>query len=149
MTKLEIINAKEVIDTYTKLPVSINTELKKAMRQGAKPSLANIKASLTQKEKRTIKAKVSGKGGINLLVGAFKNKKSAGIDPYMKLYWKEYGTLSNRSASHAFKKPRKPATLGWSGGITPRGQLDPLLDAAIPKIIDATRTILRDKNIKI
>lgn len=147
-TRLQITNAKEVIDTYTNLPTSINSELKKAMRVAAKPAVAEIKATLHQKSRRFVKAKIYGKTGINLMVGLFEVKGTE-VSRYRIEYFKEYGTLANRLASHNFKNPRKSISSNWRGGIMPRHQISPLLDQKIPQIIDRLDKALSEKNINI
>lgn len=148
-TRLEIANAKEVIDTYTKLPININSEIKKALRQAAKPAIAEVKASVDQKSRKSVQSKIYGKDGINLMIGLFQAKAKSPDDPYFKQYWKEYGTLAKRSTSHSFKFARKPITKSWRGGITAQNRLSPLLDQKIPQIIDRVDKILKEKNIDI
>lgn len=147
--RLDILNEKEVIDTYTRLPVSIKAEMKKALRQAAKPAVSEIKASLSQKSKRSVKANIYGKKDLLLVIGLFRNNKSTGLDRYFIEYWKEYGTLSRRSASHRFAKPRKRITANWKGGITPQNKIDPLLDRKLPEVVNRAREILKTKRIEI
>lgn len=40
------------------------------------------------------------------------------------VYWKNYGTLSNRSSLHRFVKSRKRISRKWKGGIVPRGNIE-------------------------
>lgn len=147
--RLEILNEKEVIDTYTRLPVSIKAEMKKALRQAAKPAVSEIKASLSQKSKRSVKANIYGKKDLLLVLGMFRNNKSTGIDRYFIEYWKEYGTLSRRSISHRFANTRKRITANWKGGITPQNKIDPLLDRKLPEVVNRAREILKSQKIEI
>jgi hypothetical protein len=68
----------------------------------------------------------SGKGeSMTLAVGVFRgtgiylNRRGQKWDPYMLLYWHNYGTLSNRASRHWFQYNRRRVSRRWRGGIMP------------------------------
>jgi hypothetical protein len=65
-----------------------------------------------------------GKGkSMTLAVGFFgrqwkySNRKGQLWDPYMLLYWHNYGTMDNRSPEHNFQYNRRKASINKTGGI--------------------------------
>ena len=95
---------------------------KKAADPVKKAMISNIPANL-KALKKVVKI-VPGKGkSMTLAVGAFGNqgkyvnRRGQQWDPYMLLYWANYGTLSSRSSSHSFSSARRKPSLNWSGGI--------------------------------
>jgi hypothetical protein len=97
-----------------------------AFRKAAEPvkkaMISNLPSSLS-KLKRVIKIQ-PGKGkSMTLAVGfygrqgMYRNSKGVLWDPYMLLYWNNYGTLSNRAPGHSFQYPRRRISANRRGGI--------------------------------
>ena len=111
-----------------------------AFRKAAVPVRRAMLASLPsylKGAKSAIKIK-PGKGkSLTLAVGVFgrtgvyKNRRGTGFDPYMLLYWHNYGTLSNRAQEHSFKTGRRRTSVNWRGGIRPRFFIDRAVDSSI------------------
>ena len=113
-----------------------------AFRKAAEPvkkaMIANLPADLTPL-KKVIDIK-AGKGkSMTLAVGAYGRKmmyrNSRGViwDPYMLLYWHNYGTLANRNDEHSFQKPRRKPSLNWKGGIKAGLFFERAIDQSLPE----------------
>lgn len=97
-----------------------------AFRKAAGPvklAMASTLPSYLSPLKKVLKI-VPGKGkSMTLAVGFFgkqgmyRNRRGVMWDPYMLLYWHNYGTLMNRSAEHSFQNPRRKPSFNWKGGI--------------------------------
>ena len=102
----------------------IRAAFRKAARPVASAMSSNLPSSL-KGMKKIIKTK-QGKGksltcsvGFSGVEGMYRNSKGQLWNPYMLVYWFNYGTLSNRLASHQFKSPRRRKTASWKGGLMP------------------------------
>ena len=95
---------------------------KKAAQPVRKAMIANLPPSLSGL-KKIIKVKPGRGKSMTLSVGAFgrqalyRNSRGQSWDPGQLIYWFNYGTLSNREASHTFKTPRKKGTADRKGGL--------------------------------
>lgn len=97
-----------------------------AFRKAAAPvrdaMVKNLPSNL-KKLKKVIKIK-PGKGkSITLAVGAFanqgmyRNRRGQNWDPYMLLYWHNYGTLQGRDPNHSFKYKIRRTSAKKTGGL--------------------------------
>jgi HK97 gp10 family phage protein len=103
---------------YAKKPVVAT------LRKAANIFIRKLRANSPKKTGETKKAiRVKSGRGISISAGFFAsgNRNPKEVTPFFKAYWKNYGTLSNRSLAHKFVKQRKPATKNWKGGIRATG----------------------------
>jgi hypothetical protein len=95
---------------------------RKAALPVKKAMIAGLPASI-KPMKKAIKAVPYKSKDPELGVGAFKkgmmyqNRRGQNWNPYMLIYWHNYGTLANRSSSHSFATARRKASASWRGGI--------------------------------
>lgn len=113
-----------------------------AFRKAADPvkkaMIANLPSSL-KALKKVCKIQ-PGKGkSMTLTVGFFgkqgmyRNQKGQMWDPYMLLYWHNYGTLANRSSEHSFQNPRRKPSINRSGGIKAGMFVERAIDQSMPQ----------------
>ena len=99
----------------------------KALKAAAVPVRQAMNNSLPaglKKMSKIIKIKSYRRGlvvsvGFTGRLGVYQNRRGQMWDPYMLVYWHNYGTLSNRLSGHRFKYPRRRKTAHWRGGIIP------------------------------
>lgn len=122
-------NSAELEEFFTQLPVHLQkkaflpalrkggNEITKSIRRNLPPYLKKFKIAVSQK---ALKGSMPA-----ILVGIFGrkatyiNRRGQKWDPYMLLYWHNYGTLSNRSSSHKFQYSRRKVSADRRGGIRP------------------------------
>lgn len=113
-----------------------------AFRKAADPvkkaMIANLPSAL-KPLKKALKIK-PGKGkSMTLAVGFFgrqgtyRNQKGQMWDPYMLLYWHNYGTLANRSPEHSFQNARRKPSLNRRGGIKAGMFVEKAIDQSMPQ----------------
>jgi HK97 gp10 family phage protein len=119
-TEIEIIGIQELSNIFAQLPEKYGKKpVVAAFRKGAAIFSKQLKQSTPTASGDTRKSiKVKALRGAAINVG-FQGKGN--MPAYFKAYWNNYGTLSNRNASHQFKKSRKRITANWSGGIRAGG----------------------------
>ena len=107
-------------------PIKADKVVKDAMREASKAVAQNIRPKMPNKTfRKAVKYKVSQRkdGNTYALVGILDSKKHNNGGkiprPFLKAYWKNYGTLANRDPQHKFAQPRKSISSGWRGGIKP------------------------------
>lgn len=54
----------------------------------------------------------------------YQNRRGQNWNPWMLIYWHNYGTLANRDSQHSFSNPRRNPSAGWKGGIKPGRFID-------------------------
>lgn len=102
--------------------------VKAAFKKAAQPvkrSMAGALPSKLSAIKKVLKIK-AGKGksmtvatGFFGNAGVYVNSRGKQWNPYMLLYWFNYGTLANRDPGHNFLKPRRAVSANRKGGIKP------------------------------
>ncbi|HNY52940.1 MAG TPA: hypothetical protein PK727_04640 [Bacteroidales bacterium] len=126
---------KEAPEKIYRKPVS------KALKAAAVPIRQAMSSSLPpslKKMNKIIKIKSSRRGlvvsvGFTGGLGVYENRRGQMWDPYMLVYWHNYGTLSNRLASHKFKYPRRRKSAHWRGGIIPGGFVEEAFEGSREK----------------
>jgi hypothetical protein len=113
-----------------------------AFRKAAQPvkeAMANNLPSSLSPLKKVLKIS-PGKGkSMTLAVGFFgrqgmyRNRRGVMWDPYMLLYWHNYGTLANRSPEHSFQNPRRKPSVNWKGGIGAGLFVERAVDQSMPE----------------
>lgn len=105
-------------------PENVVKMTKNAMREGGKAASRVIMAKTPARWRRLVGYKVSKgqlSGNTYALVGYFNKGKSKGtagaIDDWFKAYWKNYGTLARRDASHHFSYPVKRHVRGRRNNV--------------------------------
>ena len=105
-------------------PENVVKMTKNAMREGGKAASRVIRAKTPARWRRLVGYKVSKgqlSGNTYALVGYFNKGKSKGtagaIDDWFKAYWKNYGTLARRDASHNFSNPVKRNVRGRRNNV--------------------------------
>lgn len=118
---------KPVVEAFKKAAIPV----KEAM-------ISNLPSNL-KKLKRVIKIK-PGKGkSMTVAVGAFanqvlyRNRRGVNWDPYMLLYWHNYGTLANRDPNHIFKYKVRAGSAKKSGGLKPGLFFERAIDQSMPQ----------------
>lgn len=118
---------KELLKIFKEFPENgyrkpIMSSFRKAAVPVRKAMIAGLPASI-KPMKKAIKAVPYKSKEPELGVGAFKkgmmyqNSRGQNWNPYMLIYWFNYGTLANRSSSHSFLTARRKASSSWKGGI--------------------------------
>lgn len=127
-----------------------------AYRVAARPVVRELKKR-EPRFKRMVGAtavKSRDKSLVMMRVG-FNAKKgrgsTSGSNPpdWFKAYWKNYGTLSNRDASHDFVKARRRKTKTWSGGIKPRRTVEKVWSFTSPQVKEILARELENQSDKI
>lgn len=105
-------------------PENVVKMTKNAMREGGKAASRVIRAKTPARWRRLVGYKVTKgqlSGNTYALVGYFNKGKSKGtagaIDDWFKAYWKNYGTLARRDASHHFSNPVKRNVRGRRNNV--------------------------------
>lgn len=113
-----------------------------AFRKSGKPIADAMKAHLPASLsglKKIIKTKIYKSDSPLAATGPFRkgveyvNSRGVKWNPYMLLYWMNYGTLANRSSTHRFVKARGSKSSGRLGGIKPGLFMEAAIDSAMPQ----------------
>lgn len=105
-----------------------------AIRRGLPPYLKKFKIAVSQKAlKGSMPAIMVGLFGRK---ASYINKRGQKWDPYMLLYWHNYGTLARRSPSHNFQYSRRRVSRDWRGGIRPELFFEKSVSQSIDKAED-------------
>jgi hypothetical protein len=116
----------------------VNAAFRKAGKPVADAMKARLPASLSGL-KKIIKTKVYKSDSPLAATGPFPggmtyiNQRGVKWNPYMLLYWLNYGTLANRSSSHQFTRARGKMSSGWRGGIKPGLFIEAAIDSSMPQ----------------
>lgn len=116
-----------------------------AFRKAATPvkdAMVRNLPSYLKRMKKIIKIK-PGKGKTpSLTVGAFgrqgvyMNSRGQRWDPYMLLYWHNYGTLQERAPGHRFKKAISRKSTRKKGGLKAGLFFEKAVEESLPKAAD-------------
>jgi len=134
---------KPVIATFRKGA----NEVKKAMRSELPGYLKVTKKIISAKAGKS-------KNYPSLSVGFFGrkaiyvNSKGQQWDPFMLVYWHNYGTLANRQPGHPFKKARKAKSSNMQGGIRPRLFVEKAIQASHQKALQVVENEFEDQLMK-
>jgi hypothetical protein len=121
-----------------------------AFRKAAAPVKTAMAANLpsTLKPLKKILMVKAGKGkSLTLAVGFFGrqgvyvNRRGQKWDPYMLVYWHNYGTLANRSGEHSFQNARRKPSVNWTGWIKAGLFVEKAIEQSMPqaeKIFETT-----------
>ena len=113
-----------------------------AFRKAAKPVQSSMISSLPSSLsglRKAIKIKSYRSEMPLVAVGPFKkgimyqNRKGQSWNPYMLLYWLNYGTLANRLSGHQFSKARGRKSASWKGGIMPGQFIERAVSSSLPE----------------
>lgn len=116
----------------------INAAFRKAGKPVQQAMISSLPNSLSGIRK-AIKIK-SYKSELPLVaIGPFKkgvmyqNRRGISWNPYMLLYWLNYGTLANRLSGHQFVKARGKKTAHYKGGIKPDQFIERAINSSLPE----------------
>jgi hypothetical protein len=116
----------------------VNIAFRKAGKPIADAMKANLPASMAGL-KKIIKTKIYRSELPMAATGPFRkgveyvNSRGVKWNPYMLLYWLNYGTMANRSSTHRFVRARDKATSARHGGIKPGLFMEAAIDQAMPQ----------------
>lgn len=140
---MDISDAEQLVSFLETLPSKVAKKpLVAILRKGAnevKKELRRELPSNMKKFKAIIGAKATRGFNTGLTVGFYGRKVYFEIrqrtkwDSYFLVYWANYGTLSNRDASHKFKKGRRAVSSSWKGGIKAGGFVERGMERGTPK----------------
>jgi len=111
----------------------------KAAAEPVKEAMINSLPPELRKLKKAIKIKPGKSKRPSLAVGVYgrqmlyRNRRGVDWDPYMLIYWHNYGTIAGRSPLHQFKNKVRPASLRRGGGIRARLFIENAVAASLPK----------------
>ena len=138
---VKIDGADNLVTIFREMPEDgYRKPVQAAFRKAAVPVRRAMLASLPSYLKGTksaIKIRPGKSKSMSLAVGVFgrtgeyQNRRGIGWDPYMLLYWHNYGTLSNRAPGHSFQYRRRRASANWAGGIRPKMFIDRAVESSI------------------
>jgi hypothetical protein len=104
--------------------------------------------------KKVIKIK-PGKGkSMTLAVGPFgrqlqyRNNRGVNWDPYMLIYWSNYGTYAGRDPGHSFQYKRRKKTAGYAGGIKAGLFIEHAVESSIPQAEKIFEKTYEEEHIK-
>lgn len=113
-----------------------------AFRKAGKPvqqaMISSLPGSISGVRK-AIKIKTYKSESPLVAIGPFKkgvmyqNRRGISWNPYMLLYWFNYGTLANRLSGHAFVKARGRKTIHYKGGIKPGEFIERAINSSLPE----------------
>jgi hypothetical protein len=147
-----------VMNIFRKMPMDgyskpIIAAFKTAAEPIKKAMINNLPANL-KALKKVIKIK-PGKGkSLRLAVGPFggqamyRNSRGVTWDPYMLIYWANYGTLVNRDQGHSFQYPIKKISINRRGGIKPGGFVEKAVNESLPKAEKIFEKTYEEEHIK-
>ena len=116
----------------------VNAAFRKAAKPVQSAMISNLPGSLSAL-KKAIKIKSYRSEMPLVVVGPFKkgvtyqNRKGQTWNPYMLLYWFNYGTLANRLSGHSFQKARGRKSASWKGGIKPGQFIERGINSSLPE----------------
>ena len=110
---------EQLLQEIQQVPINADKVVKKAMQETSRAVAKDIRSAMPNKTfKKAIKSVVKAKDNVTLAyIGMFRAKDNWS---WMKAYWSNFGTLSNRDPSHRFTAQRKGKSAAWSGGIRPK-----------------------------
>jgi hypothetical protein len=109
---------KPVIQGFKKAALPVKRAMIASLPSGVRSLKSIIKAKPGKGKSMTLAVGAYGRQGM------YVNRRGQHWDPYMLLYWHNYGTLSMRDPGHHFIYPRKKPSLNWKGGIRPKNFID-------------------------
>lgn len=113
---IEFTGLENLQEIFNKLPAVQGKKIvQAAFRKASKPFVQALKAAAPGSTGKAVGIK-AGKGPFIAVGFIGKGDKKFS---YFKAYWKNYGTLANRDASHTFRSKRKPKYASRRGGIVP------------------------------
>lgn len=145
---IEFTGVENLQEIFNKLPGQYSKKpVQAAFRKAARPFVQALKASAPRATGETAKGiGIKNGKGPSITVGF---RTGSGYMPaWFKAYWKNYGTLANRSTSHTFKNKRKPKTAGRRGGIIPTHFVEKSWDATKGQIEQTIQTELKTQTEK-
>lgn len=127
---MTIEGAELALKELQEFPIKADKVVKDAMREASKAVAKNIRPKMPNKTfRKAVRYKIAeGKKYTFANVGILRPKKEGDYgmrngkkipSPWMRAYWKNFGTLSNRDPMHKFIYKRKKVSAGWKGGIKP------------------------------
>lgn len=117
--------AKPVRAAFRKAAVPVRRAMIQSLPSRLQGAKSIIKIKPGKGRSMTLSVGVFGRQGV------YMNRRGKGWDPYMLLYWHNYGTLSNRAPGHSFGYRRKKPSLNWRGGIRPGLFIDRAVESTI------------------
>ena len=148
VTNIEITGAKSLDLIFKQLPLKYGKKpMVSAFRKSAKAFVSVLKRNTpvdTGATKKAIKVKALRGAAITVGFQAGKGK----MPEYMKAYWANYGTLTNRVSGHQFKKGRKSKSSGWAGGIRAGGFVESSWDQTKNQVQNNIETNLKLETMK-
>ena len=146
--EFEIIGADNIAKVFEQLPFRYGKKpVVAAFRKGAKPFVSVLRKNTPKQTGETRKSiKVKALRGAAITVG-FSGAGSY-LPGYIKAYWNNYGTLSNRDAGHRFTKARKSKSSSWQGGIKATGFMEKSWEETKNQVQDTIDTELETQTVK-
>jgi hypothetical protein len=102
---------KPVVAAFRKAAVPVRNAMIQNLPSALKPLKKVLKIKPGKGKSMTLAVGFFGKQGM------YQNKKGQLWDPYMLIYWHNYGTLAKRSTEHSFQNARRKPSSLWKGGI--------------------------------
>ena len=142
----EVKGIDQALAVLAEYPINADKVVKAAMREAAKTAAQAIRPKMPNKTFRKAVG-YTVKEGVEYTfanVGILRSKKEKNVRmrngkevprPWLRAYWKNYGTLANRDPSHKFAMARKSKSSGWKGGIRPAHFFEPAL-VGVDKIME-------------
>lgn len=117
-----IVGIEQAQQLLKEFPINADKIVVKGLRKASSEFSKNLKTKMPRKSWARLVGSTIKKGKIEGIVFArigLREKNSAQHFEWMKAYWSNYGTLSNRDKSHKFTQARKSKSANWKGGIKP------------------------------
>lgn len=91
-------------------------------RKAGRPLVNEIKRNAAPGHQKLVGIEAARKAAA--VAAGFKSWRGAMNWERVKAYWREYGTLQNRSKIYSFRRPVRTKHRNWKGGIRPRHTVD-------------------------
>lgn len=136
---VEIEGTDQALTILRNFPIKANKVVFDSMREAAKEGAKFLKPKMPNKTfRKAVKYKIKeGKEYTFANVGILRPKKEGDYgtrngkkipSPWLRAYWKNFGTLANRDPSHKFAYARKPKSANRNGGIKPAHFFEPAIE---------------------
>ena len=102
---------KPIMAAFRKAAIPVQKAMKSNLPANLKGAAKTIRAVPYKGKDPGLGVGVFSKGSL------YQNRRGQNWNPWMLIYWHNYGTLANRDSQHSFSNPRRSPSSGWRGGI--------------------------------
>lgn len=156
--RIQIQGIDELTSFLQNHPKELDKSVLQSLNKGSRTIMKEIVSRMPgnlQKFKSIVSSKpLTKSSNPTVLVGVFGrklifvNRRGVKWDPFMLVYWANYGTMANRDGSHAFQSSRRSVSRNKKGGIKPLNFFEKAIDSSMDSALNvATDDIGKTMNI--